>query len=138
VWMGRRWIKFVPMVANSASSPALGRRSVKCDAVLTSTVIGQTSAVWTPNPCRHARGVTTVVSQARTAAMTPTRDNERPRSTHCWRHRSFGKRRPHHPYQHLLGVLADKLADCGLSPTDAATVRAQELSNRPTDDDHEH
>ena len=49
--------------------------------------------------------------------------------------RAYG---PHRPYRHWLGALEDKLADCGLMLTDAATVRAQELSTRATDIDHEH
>ena len=32
----------------------------------------------------------------------------------------------------------DRLADCGLISINAAAVRAQELTDRPTDDDHEH
>jgi nitrile hydratase accessory protein len=41
-------------------------------------------------------------------------------------------------YQHWLGGLEDRLADCGSIVADAATVHAQELSDRPTDNDHEH
>ena len=41
-------------------------------------------------------------------------------------------------YEHWLGALEDRLVDCGSILTDAATVRAQELANRPTDNDQEH
>ena len=41
-------------------------------------------------------------------------------------------------YQNWLGALGDRLADCGLILTDAATVRALELSSHPTASDHEH
>ena len=49
--------------------------------------------------------------------------------------RAYG---PHCRYRHWLGSPANRLADCGLILTDAADVCAQELSNRPTDTDHEH
>jgi hypothetical protein len=41
-------------------------------------------------------------------------------------------------YQNWLGALEDRLAAGGLILTDAATVRAQEVSSRPTGNDQEH
>jgi hypothetical protein len=37
-----------------------------------------------------------------------------------------------------LGALEDRRADCGSILANTATVRAQQMSNRATDNDHEH
>jgi hypothetical protein len=58
VRMGLRWIKFVPIVAaNSASSPALGRRPVKCDALTTSIFVHGTSKARLKGHC-HCSSIT--------------------------------------------------------------------------------
>jgi hypothetical protein len=82
-----------------------------------------------PNVVNGNRHPSPLVASSRSGVRFPLAPQRLSRSGHAGHNVAIG---------HWLGAPTNRLADCGLISTNAAAVRAQELSNRPTDDDHEH